>query len=353
MADWGLQAVIRPNEYDDHLQDHEDHHHHHHQHNHDQAFGSIDMKKEYDQALLFCYPHLFDHHHDYDPETTSTTAVVGGELDQLYKPFYPLYETNEIEFPPPPMPVVSADLQTIHHHHHHHQDSDQEVQHQEQHIRSFCESASKPSQIAPKLKKRKNQQKRVVVQVTADGLSSDPWAWRKYGQKPIKGSIYPRSYYRCSSSKGCMARRQVEQSCTDPSIYILTYTADHNHAQPTRRNSLAGITRNRFKITPKSPTISDGCKTVTVSKDSPFHSPTTPSVSSIEDEILQQSNIKQETMFYNKFDDQEHTMMTGFNDDDFMIYRDDFFEDLEDLGGFKMDSSSYNCSNQQFPHVFS
>lgn len=39
---------------------------------------------------------------------------------------------------------------------------------------------------------RKNQQKRVVVQVTAAGLSSDPWAWRKYGQKPIKGSIYPR-----------------------------------------------------------------------------------------------------------------------------------------------------------------
>lgn len=310
--------------------------------------------KEYDQALLFCFPHLFDHDHE---ETTSTT-VAGGELDQLYKPFYPVYETHEIELPPPPPPPAaaaasaSADLQTIHH------NSDQEVQQdQEQHIRSFCGPASNTSQIAPKLKKRKNQQKRVVVQVTADGLSSDPWAWRKYGQKPIKGSIYPRSYYRCSSSKGCMARRQVEQSCTDPSIYILTYTADHNHAQPTRRNSLAGITRNRFKsiITPKSPTISDGCKTVTISKDSPFHSPTTttPSVSSIEDEVLQQSNIKQETMFYNKFDDQGHMMMTGFNDDEFMVFRDDFFEDLEDLGGFKMDSSSYNCSNQQFPHVFS
>ncbi|KAI3727668.1 hypothetical protein L6452_16286 [Arctium lappa] len=333
MADWGLQALITPNEFNDHLQDHNQDHHH-------QAFGSIDIKKEYDQALLFCYPHLFDH----DQETTNTT-LVGGELDQLYKPFYPVYETHEIEFPPPPAVADSADLQTIHQH-----DSDQEVHQEDQeqlHMRSFCGSASNTSQIAPKLKKRKNQQKRVVVQVTADGLSSDPWAWRKYGQKPIKGSIYPRSYYRCSSSKGCMARRQVEQSCTDPSIYILTYTADHNHAQPTRRNSLAGITRNRFKITPKSPTISDGCKAVTISKDS------TPSVSSIEDEVLQQSNIKQETMFYNKFDDQGHTMMTGFNDDDFMIFRDDFFEDLEDLGGFKMDSSSYNCSNQQFPHVFS
>ena len=38
---------------------------------------------------------------------------------------------------------------------------------------------------------RKNQLKR-VCQVPAEGLSSDVWAWRKYGQKPIKGSPYPR-----------------------------------------------------------------------------------------------------------------------------------------------------------------
>ncbi|GJU86508.1 WRKY 5 transcription factor, partial [Tanacetum coccineum] len=209
----------------------------------------------------------------------------------------------------------------------------------------------------------KNQQKKVVVQVTADGLSSDPWAWRKYGQKPIKGSIYPRSirvsrsYYRCSSSKACMARRQVEQSCKDSSIYILTYTADHNHPQPTRRNSLAGINRNRFKATPKSPTLSDEVsKAVTKLKDSPFNSPTTPaSASSMDDEVLQQPNIKQETTFYNKYDDQGHTMMSGFNDDELMLFSDDFFEGLEDLVGYKMETSSSSqiSSNKQFPRVFS
>nr|WCL15217.1 WRKY11040 [Atractylodes chinensis] len=183
MADWGLQAVIRANEHG------EDQHQHqrHQDHDHDHCFGSIDVKKEYDQALLFCYPHLFDH-----ANLTTSTTVVGDELDQLYKPFYPVFGT-EIEFPPPPPPppaAAAADLQIIQHHH----DSDQEVQqHQEQDIvRNFRGSASNPSQLGSKLKKRKNQQKRVVVQVTADGLSSDPWAWRKYGQKPIKGSIYPR-----------------------------------------------------------------------------------------------------------------------------------------------------------------
>ncbi|GMJ06499.1 hypothetical protein HRI_004319100 [Hibiscus trionum] len=102
-----------------------------------------------------------------------------------------------------------------------------------------------PPAQTPRSRKRKNQLKRSVCHVTADNLSSDPWAWRKYGQKPIKGSPYPRNYYRCSSSKGCSARKQVERSNTDPNIFIVTYTGEHTHPKPTHRNSLAGSTRNK------------------------------------------------------------------------------------------------------------
>ena len=42
------------------------------------------------------------------------------------------------------------------------------------------------------LHSRRNQMKKVIHHVPADGSSSDMWAWRKYGQKPIKGSPYPR-----------------------------------------------------------------------------------------------------------------------------------------------------------------
>ncbi|KAL5060701.1 hypothetical protein RYX36_032305 [Vicia faba] len=90
-------------------------------------------------------------------------------------------------------------------------------------------------------KKRKMIQKRVVSvrigenvsKVKNEGFPSDLWSWRKYGQKPIKGSPYPRGYYRCSTCKGCSAKKQVERSSTDSSMLIITYTSSHNHPDPT------------------------------------------------------------------------------------------------------------------------
>ncbi|XP_058100861.1 probable WRKY transcription factor 65 [Magnolia sinica] len=96
-------------------------------------------------------------------------------------------------------------------------------------------------------KRRRAVQKRVVSvrigdvdasRVKGEGAPpSDSWAWRKYGQKPIKGSPYPRGYYRCSSSKGCPARKQVERSRVDPTMLVITYACDHNHPWPASRNT--------------------------------------------------------------------------------------------------------------------
>ncbi|KAG6577177.1 WRKY transcription factor 22, partial [Cucurbita argyrosperma subsp. sororia] len=118
------------------------------------------------------------------------------------------------------------------------------------------EKLHRKSQIAATKQKqsKKSRENRVVKEVKAEGVCSDSWGWRKYGQKPIKGSPYPRSYYRCSSSKGCSARKQVERSLSDPGAFVVTYTAEHNHAEPTRRNALAGTTRKKFPA-PENPRL--------------------------------------------------------------------------------------------------
>lgn len=64
-----------------------------------------------------------------------------------------------------------------------------------------------------------------------------------------------RSYYRCSSSKGCAARKQVERSSSEPGMFTVTYVGEHSHSHPTRRSALAGITRSSKFSASKKPTV--------------------------------------------------------------------------------------------------
>ncbi|KAL6224854.1 hypothetical protein ACLB2K_003709 [Fragaria x ananassa] len=83
-------------------------------------------------------------------------------------------------------------------------------------------------------KKRKLRLKRVVrvpaISLKMADIPPDDYSWRKYGQKPIKGSPHPRGYYKCSSVRGCPARKHVERALDDPSMLVVTYEAEHNHS---------------------------------------------------------------------------------------------------------------------------
>uniref|UniRef100_A0A2P2IM38 WRKY transcription factor 84 n=1 Tax=Rhizophora mucronata TaxID=61149 RepID=A0A2P2IM38_RHIMU len=92
----------------------------------------------------------------------------------------------------------------------------------------------------------KRRKHRVKKSIRVPAISSkiadippDEYSWRKYGQKPIKGSPFPRGYYKCSSVRGCPARKHVERATDDPKMLIVTYEGEHRHTQPVMPQNLA------------------------------------------------------------------------------------------------------------------
>ncbi|KAL6967780.1 WRKY transcription factor [Sarracenia purpurea var. burkii] len=67
--------------------------------------------------------------------------------------------------------------------------------------------------------------------------SDDGYNWRKYGQKQVKGSENPRSYYKCTYPN-CPTKKKVERSI-DGQITEIVYKGNHNHPKPqsTRKSS--------------------------------------------------------------------------------------------------------------------
>ncbi|KAI0511543.1 hypothetical protein KFK09_012173 [Dendrobium nobile] len=109
---------------------------------------------------------------------------------------------------------------------------------------------------------RKKMAQKTVVIVRAEAklgkhggeAPPDYWSWRKYGQKPIKDSPYPRAYYRCSSSKGCSAKKQVERCKKDESLIIITYSSRHNHPGPVPSSLNKSINSSRI------PFLNEDCR---------------------------------------------------------------------------------------------
>ncbi|KAG6419408.1 hypothetical protein SASPL_121630 [Salvia splendens] len=76
------------------------------------------------------------------------------------------------------------------------------------------------------VKKQRQARFAFMTKSEVDNLE-DGYRWRKYGQKAVKNSPFPR----CTSQK-CIVKKRIERSYQDPSVVITTYEGQHNHHSP-------------------------------------------------------------------------------------------------------------------------
>lgn len=79
---------------------------------------------------------------------------------------------------------------------------------------------------------------------TSNKKTEDGYNWRKYGQKQVKGSENPRSYYKCTFPN-CSMKKKLETNL-DGQITEIVYKGSHNHPKPqsTRRSSSSSGSNN-------------------------------------------------------------------------------------------------------------
>ncbi|XP_073278858.1 probable WRKY transcription factor 41 isoform X2 [Primulina huaijiensis] len=119
-------------------------------------------------------------------------------------------------------------------------------------------------------KKRKMTRKwnDVVRVCSGAGIEShlnDGYSWRKYGQKVILNTDHPRAYYRCTylNTQRCLAKKHVQRTDYDPSIFEVVYKGKHSCVQETVKQNKGNLvfssgTRPGLKVETRELDVTDG-----------------------------------------------------------------------------------------------
>ncbi|CAL5192484.1 unnamed protein product [Lathyrus oleraceus] len=104
--------------------------------------------------------------------------------------------------------------------------SDVQLTKSEDSLESNCKSTSIVKERRGCYKRRKVSQ---TWEKESEYLVEDGHQWRKYGQKTILNTKFPRNYYRCTHKieQGCKATKQVQKIQEDPSLFKTVYYGHH------------------------------------------------------------------------------------------------------------------------------
>ncbi|XP_045820094.1 probable WRKY transcription factor 70 [Trifolium pratense] len=153
-------------------------------------------------------------------------------------------------------------------------------------------------------KRRKTDETRTIVSKTI----GDNHSWRKYGQKEILNSQFPRSYFRCTRKheQGCKATKQVQLIEENPEMYQITYIGYHTCKASLQTPQMvafsAGTNWDSFTVNPHSkevlvnydqqvPPISSSERPVVKQEYLNNDDNTTPQRSDLTDNLLDEHNL--------------------------------------------------------------
>nr|WAJ60193.1 WRKY family protein 1 [Heracleum moellendorffii] len=111
----------------------------------------------------------------------------------------------------------------------------------------------------------------------------DGYNWRKYGQKQVKGSENPRSYYKCTYLN-CPTKKKVETNF-EGHVTEIVYKGNHNHPKPqsTKRSSSQSY-QNSIGTMPETSLLENG-------RSEPVATPENSSLSFGEDDLFEQGSM--------------------------------------------------------------
>ncbi|KAK4751095.1 hypothetical protein SAY87_004577 [Trapa incisa] len=100
---------------------------------------------------------------------------------------------------------------------------------EEQNANIASDETAPRKSVTKKSKEKKQREPRFAFMTKSEvDHLEDGYRWRKYGQKAVKNSSFPRSYYRCTSAS-CKVKKRVERSHIDPAVVVTTYEGQHSH----------------------------------------------------------------------------------------------------------------------------
>ncbi|XP_060212858.1 probable WRKY transcription factor 48 [Lycium barbarum] len=205
------------------------------------------LEKDYSLGLLL--ETVFDVHQDCDYTSTTTSSIFDllmmppHEPQPIVNPISPIItstfqeSSNELINIP-----VTPNLSSISSSSTEATDDNQQIntvnkQHDEEQDEDKYKKQLKP--IKKNQKKEREPRFAFMTKSEIDHLD-DGFRWRKYGQKAVKKSPFPRSYYRCTTAS-CGVKKRVERSIQDPSVVVTTYEGTHTHPCPVMPRGYVGV----------------------------------------------------------------------------------------------------------------